>query len=98
MPKECCKLDSRLNKKLEELWKKYFPTSSILSESKEECWTVITHRLPHSEGMIINGIRLRGPLFENGLFQVNYVKGEFFNSYEIMIEDIKGKCGEISTA
>lgn len=79
-------------KKLEKMWKKYFKNVSILIHT--ETVIVITHTDYHN--VILNN-SLTTPLSNYALYSTECSNGQYINLYEIMIPDIPGKLGELST-
>ena len=79
------------------IWKRKIMNSSILFQpSNTKGVAVITHHLDENL-MKINSLPSHSPLANNALYSFEISGGKYINLYEVMIPDIPGKNGEIST-
>lgn len=97
-----CVLTDTAAKQIEAVWKQYFKDASILpvigypSYKKAGVMT-----LTHSMGgplMTIDGLESKSPLSNNALYSVECVDGVYLNLYEIMLPEIPGVSGSLSTS
>lgn len=91
-----------LAKQVESIWKTFSPDASLLPviglPSNANGVATLTHGMSGMPPMKINGLVSRSPLANNALYSFESVDGYYLNLYEIMIPDIPGGPGEISTA
>src|SRR5437660_456839 len=100
-------LDDKIADKLAKLWAGAFPDAQVLPvigyPSNADGVITITHGgggMPH---MKINGVTSKSPLANNALYSAEVVssgnsENSYLNLYEIMLPDIPGREGKISTA
>lgn len=90
-----------LAKKVEALWKQYFPDASILPvigypSYKNQGVMTLTHSMG-GPMLKIDGLVSKSPLSNNALYSAEVSNGHWINLYEIMIPDVPGKNGSPST-
>lgn len=85
-----------------EQFKAVDPNSAILpgiglpSQNNGVC--TITHTMGTGQKMKINGLTSNSPLANNALYSSECAEGQFLNLYEIMVPDVQGAPGQLSTA
>lgn len=96
-----CVVDDQVAVHVEKIWKRAFPDSALLPvigfPSNSGGVGTLTHTMGDGMLMKINGLTSRSPLANNALYSFECSKGKYINLYEIMLPDIPGKHGEIST-
>ncbi len=94
-------VNDKLAKKIEALWKEAFPDAMLLPvigyPSNNHGVLTLTHTASDML-MKINGLPSKSPLTNNALYSAEVSKHKYINLYEIMIPDIPGKNGCVSTA
>jgi len=86
-----------LARRVENIWKRNIKSSSILFlPSNDEGVATLTHTVDLMP-MKINGLSSNSPLANNALYSFEQSNGKYINLYEVMLPDIPGKNGELST-
>lgn len=95
-------VNDQLARRVERVWKKAFPSASVFPElgvpSKNGGVLLLTHGMDGMPPMKINGLVMKSPLANNALYSAEVTGGKYMNLYEIMIPDIPGRHGDLSTA
>lgn len=85
-----------------DVWQKYLPDSLILPgiglPSQNNGVLTLTHSYGNNKLLSINGLTSKSPLSNNGLYSAEKSHGKTINLYEILVPDIPGENGELSTA
>ena len=101
-PCKDCVVNDKVAKRVEKLWKDAFQSALLLPvigyPSNADGVATLTHQLNDSHPMKLNGLVSKSPLANSALYSFECSDGKYINLYEIMLPDIPGKHGEISTA
>jgi len=96
-----CMMTDAIAMKIEKQWKAAFSSSSLLPviglPSNNNGVMTLTHQMGTTL-LTINGLSSYSPLSNNALYSVECSSGHYLNLYEIMIPDIPGNNGTLSTA
>ena len=112
-PKVCC-ISSRTRKKLDKLWGSTFadagplekkPLGDCKEERKSNVY-LLSHTLRRCDQdqwtdifrFTINGLVVRSPLGLDSFFSSECSKGRYVNLYTVILPDIPGRNGDISTS
>ena len=102
-PLGACPLTDDVAKQVEALWKSVPETkdASLLPvigfPSNGNGVLTLTHTMQGMPRMKINGLTSNSPLLNNALYSVECTENVWLNLYEIMIPDLPGNKGELST-
>ncbi len=96
-----CVVNDTVALQVEALWKESYPDATLLPviglPSNSGGVLALTHTLGTGKLLKINGLPSKSPLANNALYTAECSAGVYLNLYEILIPDVPGLHGEIST-
>jgi hypothetical protein len=99
-PQPCQNVTDVLAQQLVQLWAQAFPGAALLPvfgiPSLTNGTAVLTHTTSKQK-LSIDGLMSNSPLANNARYSTECINGHYLNLYEIMLPDIPGADGNVST-